>query len=142
VLSQREAEAFVQVQGLNSRAIISITDPGLEPAQLVAFGNMLRLQFCDNDVCGPRSMQPEDAMRILRFARQHRELELFVHCEHGMSRSPAVANFLGRWLGCEVLGAGTAPNALVEDLLARAGLQAGIAWLDLRLVRVAIHGAC
>ncbi len=140
-LSQREAEAFEPVQGLTSRAIISITDPGREPAQLAAFGEMLRLQFRDDDVCGPRSMQPEDAVRILRFARRHRDLELFVHCEHGMSRSPAVAHFLGRWLGCEVLGAGAAPNAFVEELVARAGLRAGIAWLDIRLVWAAIHSA-
>jgi predicted protein tyrosine phosphatase len=99
---------------VESHVIISITTPeDPDPVKLpvtTATAGVLHLSFDDLDENylslppeHPRLVRPvvmfspEHARRILDFIRQHGQVEhLIVHCDGGMSRSPAVAAALSR----------------------------------------------
>jgi predicted protein tyrosine phosphatase len=118
-------------------AIISITNPGQKPAQLEAFRHVLRLGFLDDDVAGPRAMSLEDALAVLRFVREHRAAALFVHCEYGQSRSPAVAQLLAAWLQRDVVADAQLANALVARRMRVAAWREGLRTQDFALLRAA-----
>ena len=75
---------------------ISITDPAAPPAQLsTGFAAVLRLAFSDIvEIQTPEDVlfAPDHAEAVLEFVEQWRHADrLVVHCQVGMSRSPAVA---------------------------------------------------
>ena len=113
--------------------VISIRDPDRKPARIkehAGLRGVLRLAFDDAEPCEdlelPRSvrlMTEADAAAVWRFVDEHkaRAALLVVHCEMGLSRSPAVAAAVTRALGGddgpffdEYL-----PNRFVYDLLLR-----------------------
>lgn len=89
--------------------MISITDPGDEPAELqVGWQEILRLEF--HDIDGPYEdfelFSWLDAFRVVRFAHRYRDTPKFVsHCRFGQSRSAAVARYVA-WCRGLVLGEG------------------------------------
>lgn len=125
-------------QGLGLRvghAVISITDPGRKPARIghrQGLRAVLALAFDDAEPTGPladlpaglRPMIEADAQAIWRFVDEQRgQVEvLVVHCEMGMSRSPAVAAAVTRALGGDDAGffERYSPNRYVYDLLLEA----------------------
>lgn len=106
---REEIEAGVPVR--TSYVIISITDPGKRPARIpraTGFWDILRLQFHDAvPVTGftlPSEivlMNEDHAKATWQFVQRWcNEVEtIVVHCEQGISRSPAVAAAI-----CKVLG--------------------------------------
>ncbi|HBP16196.1 MAG TPA: hypothetical protein DEA08_00190 [Planctomycetes bacterium] len=117
-----------------SYALISVSSPGsplprlpADPARQAS----LSLQFHDtklspgNQALGEhiRPISTQQAAEIAAFVREHAIVGAFaVHCDHGMSRSPAIAAAI-----CEVLlGSGKfffdrrLPNPRVYDLVLRA----------------------
>ncbi len=85
--------------------VVSISDPGAPEAVLAESPlrlGVLRLSFFDAtaDDARFRGATPEDAVRIVEFVARYREAaDLIVcQCEAGLSRSPAVAAALSRWL--------------------------------------------
>ena len=114
-------------------AVISITDPGTPTASLaVGFNRILRLAFYDAVPADDYLPAPLPGMFDYRMARQigdfvrelHAmpdEISLVVHCEHGVSRSAAVALFAAAYARAALAArefAGDA-NQWVVDLLAR-----------------------
>lgn len=97
-MSRYEAEGlYVNPRG----AIISITDPGSQPARLDGHIQILRLTFYDLDKPVERFTEvftEEHAEQILDFVSGVRDQidTLVVHCEAGISRSCAVAAALTR----------------------------------------------
>lgn len=96
----------------SSYALVSITDPGAELARVprvVGCRAVLRLAFHDATpgagamemAADVEVMRPEHARAIAEFAVKHRaDVGAFVvHCEAGMSRSPAVAAAIAEYLG-------------------------------------------
>lgn len=85
-------------------AVISLTDSAT-PANLApGFWDVLHID-CSNpgtDHARATSLSVEDAEEILRFVDQANEaqpsMRLIVHCEFGLSRSVAVAGFVGEML--------------------------------------------
>lgn len=78
-------------------AVISITSPGGKLQFRGLHGEVLRLEF--DDVCeqyGPEYtlFDRHHAMQILRFVERNVGKDIVVHCEYGVSRSPAVAKFI------------------------------------------------
>lgn len=132
VAGRKEIERGIPVR--TAYVVISITDPGSRPARIpksAGFRDVLRLQFHDAiplkifrlppDVV---LMNEDHAESIWQFVRQWQETveTIVVHCEQGMSRSPAVAaaicDALGgdnRWLFQEYF-----PNRYVYNLMAEA----------------------
>lgn len=97
-------------------AVISITDPGSEPARLQdGWLAILRVQFRDinmdqemspflrADIVKTRPpMRLDDAVRIIGFVRGVLAVGargFLVHCEAGISRSAAVAKWIGERYG-------------------------------------------
>lgn len=82
---------------VGSVCIVSITDPGEEPVA-IGYGEVpvLRLQFHDydriipgmKDVCYFTS---DRAFEIVQFIKRHMSDNVVIHCEVGISRSPAIA---------------------------------------------------
>ncbi len=109
VLSRDEAELGV---GLSTPyVVISITDPDSPPPQIPAppaCRDLLTLRFHDVEPLdafgfppGLKIMDVDQARAVWAFANKHRsEVEaVVIHCEQGMSRSPAVAAALARGWG-------------------------------------------
>ena len=129
VAGRQEIEAGVPVR--TAYVVISITDPGSRPARIqrpTGFRDLLRLQFHDAvSVKGftlPANivlMNEDHARAIWQFVRQWQETveTIVVHCEQGMSRSPAVAAAISNVLD----GDGSqffeeyVPNRYIYDLL-------------------------
>ena len=85
--------------------LISITDPGTDPAQIAESPlcmGVLRLQFFDVDIAygGLRAPSEEDAEAIVQFVRRYQSMAdlIICQCEAGISRSAGVAAALSRWL--------------------------------------------
>ncbi|NLS96379.1 MAG: hypothetical protein GXX96_29935 [Planctomycetaceae bacterium] len=129
VAGRQEIEAGILVR--SAYVVISITDPGSRPARILksaGFRDVLRLQFHDAIPVEGFTLPPEvvlmnkdHAKSIWQFVRQWQEkVDTFVvHCEQGMSRSPAVAAAI-----CDMLGGHGrhffnefVPNRYVYDLL-------------------------
>ncbi len=100
VHSRKEIEAGLDVS--TDYLIISIHDPDQPPASIKpdpALRGILVLAFDDSDPCAragtPPNAQPmtrAHATQIRDFLQQHPGIPtLLIHCEQGMSRSPAVA---------------------------------------------------
>ena len=101
VYSRAEIEAHDD-QRTNAHVIVSIKTPGDEDAKILTNENtlgVLRLQFYDADKqCKEHGLFEENhAREILEFVhdnctrRKTTPIEFIVHCDAGMSRSPAVA---------------------------------------------------
>ena len=94
---RKEAESR---HGWNDWAVISITEPGFDPADLKrGWNNILRLEFHDaeNPLISRVLFNSEDARKIIEFVAQaHRGDSdgILVHCTAGISRSAAVAKFI------------------------------------------------
>ena len=129
VAGRQEIESGIPVR--TAYVVISITDPGSRPARIrqpAGFRDVLRLQFHDalpvKGFALPANivlMNEDHARAIWRFFEQWQEAveTIVVHCEQGMSRSPAVAAAI-----CNVLnGDGSqffdeyVPNQYIYDLL-------------------------
>ena len=136
VAGREEIESGIVVR--TPYVVISITDPGKRPASIpraTGFRDILRLQFHDAvpavDFTRPSEivlMTKDHAESICRFVRlwQTKVETMVVHCEQGMSRSPAVAAAI-----CKVLGGDDreffreyAPNPYIYQLTLRAGQKA------------------
>ena len=136
VAGRQEIEAGIPVR--TAYVVISITDPGSTPARIqrpAGFRDVLRLQFHDAVPVTIFKMPPDivlmnedHAKSIWRFVKQWQEKveTIVVHCEQGMSRSPAVAAAI-----CNVLdGDGSQffqeymPNRYVYDLMTTVAEQA------------------
>jgi len=128
VLSRAEVELF---HPTTETALISITDPGLPVATLhPPISTLIRLQFFDltERALGlPRGFLPDmgiaapvevdgetlpdarHAQQIVEFLRGVSLLpeptDLVVHCEAGVCRSTAVADYARRFYGAPVIGA-------------------------------------
>jgi predicted protein tyrosine phosphatase len=127
--SRAGAEAFVSRQPF---AVVSITDPGSEPARLRQSTIVARCDLCFWDLVeavgdGP-IFDAAMAREVVRFARHEcgSARLLLVHCEAGISRSTGMAEALGQILGINVRHQNALtfnPNSLVMRLvLAEAGL--------------------
>lgn len=136
------AEAF---QPDNNTVCISITEPGRK-AKLPPFVDLIRETFQDYDPVGkpPQSpsgmytvsepvakkippnavvMSTQQAARIARFARKHRDAgrNILVHCAAGVSRSGAIAEALAQaFPEYEDRGWPRFPNGHVRSLMKRA----------------------
>ena len=129
VAGRQEIEAGVPVR--TAYVVISITDPESRPARIqrpTGFRDVLRLQFHDAMPANGFTLPPNivlihegHARAIWQFIEQWQETveTVVVHCEQGMSRSPAVAAAI-----CNVLdGDGSqffeeyVPNRYIYDLL-------------------------
>ena len=119
-LSRREAERTI---GMRHMGIISICDTESAGAKLKGrWGGVLRIHFDDveREWQGYIPMGREDAEKILAWlwANVAGFKKLFVHCEAGISRSFAVAEFVGEKYGIPVDGPNKArPNSVVGQWL-------------------------
>jgi len=108
--SREDAE---KIEGRKDGCVISIRNPGTPPPNLHPdWGAILSLQFHDTDPAKPMSsklrqrvaeklpwMTIEDATALIKFVRRMSEKKCeyyLVHCESGVSRSPAVAKWIAR----------------------------------------------
>ncbi len=112
-------------------ALISITDPDKRRIRIPkssALRAMLELRFHDAEASAgfhlPSNIKPmteDDAKQIASFVLQHREHinALVVHCEAGMSRSPAVGAAIAQALGLDTSSYDRdyQPNAYVRTLV-------------------------
>ncbi len=129
VAGRQDIEAGIPVR--TAYVVISITDPKSRPARIkrpAGFRDVLRLQFHDAVPVEDFTLPPDivlmnegDAREIWRFVEQWQETAetIVVHCEQGMSRSPAVAAAI-----CNVLDGDDRhffheymPNRYVYDLM-------------------------
>ena len=106
--SRRDVERGISFRG--SYALISIRDPGSPAVRIPRQSGLvdaLELQFHDAEPTssmtlpsGIEMITEEQGMAIAEFVRRlHTEVDGFaVHCEQGMSRSPAVAVAIARHL--------------------------------------------
>lgn len=136
VASRQEIEAGIPVR--TAYVVISITDPGSRPARIqrpTGFRDVLRLQFHDAMPLKVFKMPPNivvmdehHAKLIWQFVKQWQETveTIVVHCEQGMSRSPAVAAAI-----CKVFDGDNRqffheymPNRYVYDLMTTVAEQA------------------
>ncbi len=135
VAGREEIESGIVVRA--PYVVISITDPGKRPARIqraAGFRDILRLQFHDAvPLVGftlPSEivlMTKDHARSIYRFVKLwHDKVEtIVVHCEQGMSRSPAVAAAI-----CKVLDGDSRhffheymPNRYIYQLMLRSGRE-------------------
>lgn len=132
VMSANQAEKFHPVE---EHIWISIRDPNANELKLNTneyTKGVLRLWFDDaeNDQCGfvlnelKRKVllfQEEQAEEIFNFLDEHKNVGLlFVHCNAGMSRSPAIASILARIYGIdhkEFHESGRFPNGHVMSVM-------------------------
>lgn len=84
---------------------ISITSPNVTAELQDGWHAVLRMSFSDIDTLGVHAMRTasasalagvriftdEMARQVVEFAREHADRDFVVHCEAGVSRSPAVA---------------------------------------------------
>lgn len=99
VLSREEAE---KVKPLPNSAIISITDPGSDDANLKdGWEYILRQKFSDVSPStlsdyqneGMSKQQAEEAVQFIALVADSADV-LYIHCEAGISRSAGVASFV------------------------------------------------
>ncbi len=96
IFSERELKNYAQEHPLDEAALISIGDPGQEtPDFLAGQRRLLRLEFFDLGESEPehgmeRIPEMEDVDRCIDFYQAHKELNFVIHCDAGISRSPAV----------------------------------------------------
>jgi len=133
VLARDEIERGVLVR--EPYVVISISDPGTKKPRIrqpPLCRGILSLRFHDAEPIDDfkllpdiKLMTPNHAKRIWRFILEHSDAIQIavVHCEQGMSRSPAVAAAL-----CRLLGGNDsrffqnyAPNRFAYELVLRAG---------------------
>jgi predicted protein tyrosine phosphatase len=128
--SRLQAEALVPGPHI---AVLSITDPGTPAARLQpGFRSVLRLAFYDAVPADEYLPAPLPGMFDGRMARQiadfvrelhgaPEDISLLVHCEHGVSRSAAVALFAAAYARAPLVAREFAfdANQWVVDLLAR-----------------------
>jgi predicted protein tyrosine phosphatase len=134
IISDRASiEAGILVK--SSYVVISIHDPDTKKARIPkqsGLRDVLTLAFHDAEPSEPlvlpehvMLMTQEDAMKAWNFARKWagRVGAVVVHCEQGMSRSPAVAAAL-----CRAMGGDDAtffmqyqPNRFIYDLMLQCG---------------------
>jgi hypothetical protein len=115
-VSKQRAEIFWEPSGQDTRVLISMTTPAIpdtvswncSPAKLHddTWKAVLRLEYDDRDpglmnaadVKHYRLFNEDDAVKILKFLKQHQDdtLHAICHCEAGISRSAAVAKFIAR----------------------------------------------
>jgi len=110
VVYSRQAIEASNGQRTMPHIIVSISTPEAPPADFITNENtlgVLRMWFYDldrviegyNDHLEPGMFQPSQAKEILDFVNAHPSAERFiVHCDAGMSRSPAVAAALSKIL--------------------------------------------
>lgn len=95
-VSSREAVEGILSHLTGKVAIISVTDPD-EPTVCDDHANILRLQFHDLDKIWPQLttvtyFDESAAEQIVDFVENNKTVDhLIVHCEAGISRSPAIA---------------------------------------------------
>lgn len=120
-------------------ALISITDPdkrSISARKSSALRAVLELKFHDAELTGGFTLPPDiklmtedDAKQIAEFVLQHRMYVnvMVVHCEQGMSRSPAVGAAIAQALGLDTASYDRdfQPNAYVRRLLMDAFATAG-----------------
>lgn len=79
--------------------IISITTPGDKPAKLNgSWVSVLRWSRGDDET----PVSPEDVKRIWDWVEANKHLNLYVHCDAGISRSAGVAQAIAMYLDCKV----------------------------------------
>jgi predicted protein tyrosine phosphatase len=128
IVSRDEIEAGVVVK--TPYVVISICDPGKRAARLKRPPHclgVLQLRFHDAEPTSAMSLPPEirlmtekQADQIAKFVTEHKDDigTILVHCEQGMSRSPAVAAAICAGLGddnTEILNT-YQPNQFVYDM--------------------------
>lgn len=115
----------------SSYIVISITDPHKPDAKIPKTSGcraVLRLKFDDAEPtsgfspsAGLRLFGEMECTQVASFIDEYREQvgAVVVHCEAGMSRSPAVAAAVAKWLGGDsaIFFQNYAPNQFVYDLL-------------------------
>lgn len=76
--------------------IISIGDPNETIPNFKNPIDVLRLEFHDivTPIDGYRHFNESDAFKVIQFNNRYRDVDLFVHCSAGISRSCAVSVFL------------------------------------------------
>ena len=86
------------MEAIPDTAIISISDPRTTPPLLDVWSAELRLRFDDateNDALGDDILFTRDmATETIGFIDQNSDQNFVVHCEAGISRSAAVAQFI------------------------------------------------
>ena len=109
VCDRKEIERGILIR--SDYVVISIRDPGKRRAKVkkqAGLRDTLYLAFNDTEPCElPQTppeiqpMTPAQADRVCKFVRRHKSDvgSIVVHCEQGMSRSPAVAAAI-----CDALG--------------------------------------
>lgn len=82
-------------------AIISISTPGVSfPVLSDKWHAVFQWHRADDD----SPMTEQEVQAIWDFVNRHKELTFYVHCDAGISRSAAVASFIGTLLDCVVVG--------------------------------------
>jgi predicted protein tyrosine phosphatase len=115
----------------SSYAVISIRDPGVAKARIPKAAGLratLHLAFHDSEPSEDLELPAEIVMptedhakQIWTFVDEHKEQvgAFVVHCHQGMSRSPAVAAALARYLGLseDQFWVEHAPNQYLNELM-------------------------
>jgi len=115
--------------------VISVRDPGTKRARIPKAAGLLDVLYLAFHDAEPTAsfvlssyihlMTRSQAQRIWQFVDQHRHgvSAIVVHCEQGMSRSPAIAAALAETLGESIddILAFTQPNQYVFDLVRDVG---------------------
>jgi predicted protein tyrosine phosphatase len=97
IFSERELGEYLSQNSLEGKACISIGDPGQAiPVGLETCHALLRLEFFDQGESEPESgrmriPEMEDIEECIEFYKTHAKLDFVLHCDSGVSRSPAVA---------------------------------------------------
>lgn len=124
-VSSRDRVNNVLKTCVGSVSVISITDPDSDPAQLECDEQfILRQQFHDLDRIHPKLTEVTyfsdlHAEEIVDFVLFHRSDNIVVHCEAGVSRSPAIAAAISQHFGIPAwsLFRQYAPNLMVFAIL-------------------------
>ena len=115
----------------SSFVVISITNPGVPRARIKKVSGLkdvLYLSFNDSEPVDGlklpqeiRLMTEDHARDIWKFVDQHKGQvgAIVVHCHQGMSRSPAIAAAISRYLGLDEMRFWTEhqPNQFIYDLM-------------------------
>lgn len=132
IVSDRETiEAGVDVR--KRYVVISVRDPGSRKPRVRRQEGLLDVLFLAFDDAEPsrhfelppsiRLMTPKDAKEIWDFLELHRERAeaVVVHCEQGMSRSPAIAAAVAEKFGLDptAFWREHQPNRFVHEMLRR-----------------------
>ena len=102
----------------NESAFISIFTPGCSPAKAAGRNWIAGLVWCRADDEMP--MDQREVRMIANFVETWRQHDFVVHCDAGISRSAAVAQYIGAVLDREVIGLdsdGLHANAVIKASL-------------------------